>query len=82
MIFSCYIKIYFPSISSVELTFKHLEMCAYSALWLLPLKHQAISIHSADHIFTVLNQFCTQVHICCDKILENKIMFWTKYQVV
>ena len=66
-----------------HLTPKHWEThgCVVStvATDALVLKHQAISIHNADQIFIVLDQFHIRIlHLWCTT-LENKITFWKKW---
>ena len=62
---------------------KHQEMhgCVVSivATDALVLKHQAISIHNADHIFIVLDQFHIKILHLWYTTLENKITFWKKW---
>ena len=59
--YSCFYKLF----SKYGLTPKELEMhvCVLSivATDALVVKHQAISIHNADRIFTVLDQFQTKI---------------------
>ena len=64
-----------------ELTPKCLEMhgsiLSTAATDALVLKHQAISGHSADSIFTVLDQFHTKLlHFIIVNIRKYKIIFW------
>ena len=48
----------------------------------LGLKHQAISIHSADQIFIVLGQFHAKVLHLLWTALENEIAFWKSHPVI
>ena len=45
----------------------------------LVLKHQAISSHSADKIFILLDHFHIIILHLLLKTLENEITFWKKY---
>ena len=42
----------------------------------LILKHQAISIHSADKKVIVMDQFYIKHHICSEKTSDYKITLW------
>ena len=61
----------------LRLTHKQTEMhgCILSNVATdgLVLKHQANSIHSADKVFIVLDQFCTNILHLKSTILENKL---------
>ena len=66
------------------LTHKWLEMhdCIISTLGTddLVLEHQAISIHSADYVFTVLDQFHTKhVTLAANKFIHWNYIFWKKW---
>ena len=52
--------------------------CSTVATDVLVVKHQAISNHSADYIFVVLNQFQTEILHLYRITFENKIIFWKK----
>ena len=67
----------------ISLTLKHREThgCVVStvATDTLVLKHQAISIHSANQTFNVLDQFHIRILHSWWTTLENKITFWKKW---
>ena len=48
----------------------------------LVLKHQATSIHSADYVFTVLDQFHKKILQLQQRTSETEITFLEKYPVV
>ena len=69
-----------------HLTHKQLEThgCVFSSVAAdaLVLKHQAISIHSADLMFIVLWQFHTEILQLWGISLRNIILSWKKYRVI
>ena len=58
--------------------------CVFSTVGadVMVLKHQAISIYSADHTFIVWDQFHTHKLQLKGTTLENKVTFWKKYPIV
>ena len=58
-----------------------MHVCIFSSVstTALVLKHQAISSHSADKMFIVLDQFHSKLLKSFWKTLENEMTFWKKY---